>query len=144
MWVGFINHKRLVVFSSSIIEMHSSFGFLVFTFLEITSQMKHRRKVLCKIDFGIIKKPTFKTYARVTIWFFCGSLLFYLRDYYKSRHTNWDISNLWRSDVCMCRWLWDSGTLDFVLWKIPVGKTSSHWCACHADCDYWDPSFVIY
>jgi hypothetical protein len=41
--------------------------------------------------------------------------------------------------MCACRWLWDSGPLNLALWKIPVGKTSSHWCACRADWEYWDP-----
>jgi hypothetical protein len=40
--------------------------------------------------------------------------------------------------VCVCGWLWDSGPLDLALWKILVGKTSSHWCACRAECKYWD------
>jgi hypothetical protein len=40
--------------------------------------------------------------------------------------------------VCVCRWLWDSRPLDLALWKISVEKTSSHWCACRAQCECWD------
>jgi hypothetical protein len=54
----------------------------------------------------------------------------------KEWQAKWDSVD---TGLCVCRWLCDSGPLDLAQWKILVGQTSSHWCACRAECEYCDP-----
>jgi hypothetical protein len=49
---------------------------------------------------------------------------------------NFELLMIWC--VCVCRWLEEIGPLALTLRNIPVGKKSSHWSACRAECEYWD------